>query len=46
VLPLQHPSGHDAASQMHAPVPLQVWPVAHAAHDAPAEPHEVFDSDA
>ncbi len=43
VLPLQQPFGHEVASQTHCPVfLLHSWPVAHAAHAAPAAPHDVF----
>jgi hypothetical protein len=44
VFPLQHPLGHEVASQTHWPVPLQCWPVAQAAQAVPPLPHEVFDS--
>ena len=47
MLPLQHPLGHDAASHTHCPVLLlHSWFMPHPAHVAPAEPHDVFDSDA
>jgi hypothetical protein len=37
---VQHPFGHAAASQMHCPALLQVWPDGHEPHVAPAVPHE------
>jgi hypothetical protein len=43
VLPLQHPFGHEVASQTHCP-PLHLWSVPHAAHAAPPLPHDAFDS--
>jgi hypothetical protein len=47
VLPLQHPDGHDVASQTHCPVLLlHSWPAAHAWHVAPPAPHEPLLSDA
>jgi hypothetical protein len=47
VLPLQHPFGHDVASQTHVPVVrLHSWPVPQAAHAAPPVPHEPFVSEA
>jgi hypothetical protein len=46
-VPLQHPFGHEVASQTHWPVlVLHSWPAAHAAHVAPAAPHDAFDSPA
>jgi hypothetical protein len=46
-LPLQQPSGHDVASHTHCPfVLLHSWVGRHAAHVAPAAPHEPFDSPA
>jgi hypothetical protein len=45
VLPPQQPLGHDVASQTHCPVlVLHSWPAEHAAHAAPPDPHEAFDS--
>jgi hypothetical protein len=45
VLPLQQPSGHELASQIHWPVLLlQAWFVPHAAQLAPPVPHDPFDS--
>jgi hypothetical protein len=45
VFPLQQPFGHEVASQTHDPlVVLHSWPDEQAAHAAPPEPHEVFDS--
>lgn len=44
MLPLQQPLGHEAASHTHCPLPLHAWPAAHAAHAAPALPHEELDS--
>ncbi len=45
VLPLQQPFGHEVALHTHCPLlVLHIWPVAHAAHAAPPEPQEVFDS--
>ena len=47
VLPLQQPPAHEVASQTHCPVVLlHSCPEAHAPHDAPPAPHEVFDSEA
>jgi hypothetical protein len=44
---LQHPFGHEAASQTHCPVVLlHSCPVAHATHAAPPAPHDALDSDA
>jgi hypothetical protein len=43
---LQQPSGHDVASQVHAPALLHSCPDAHNAHAAPAVPHELLDCDA
>lgn len=44
---MQQPLGHEVASQPQVPlVLLQSWPVAHAAHAAPAVPHEALDSEA
>jgi hypothetical protein len=42
-LPLasQHPFGQESASQTHAPA-THSWPVAHARHAAPPEPHAAF----
>jgi hypothetical protein len=45
VVPLQHPFGHDVASQTHWPVlVLHSWPVEQAAHAVPPAPHDAFDS--
>jgi hypothetical protein len=47
VLPLQHPLGHDVASQTHCPVAvLHSWPEGQPAQVAPPVPQEVLDSDA
>jgi hypothetical protein len=47
VLPLQHPVGHEAASQRQCPVVvLHSCPDEHAAQLAPAAPHELLDSEA
>jgi eukaryotic-like serine/threonine-protein kinase len=46
-LPLQHPVGHEVASQTHLPVIVShSCPMPHAPHAAPPEPHDVFDSEA
>lgn len=43
--PLQHPLGQEVASQTHCPVAvLHSWPVGHAAHVAPFDPQDWFDS--
>jgi len=41
---LQHPFGHDVASQTQLPAELHSWPVGHALHVVPAAPHDVADS--
>jgi len=38
----QHPSGHDAASQVHVPDALHSCPCAHATHAPPLAPHAVL----
>jgi hypothetical protein len=43
---VQQPLGHEAALQTHAPLPLHVWPVAHAPHVPPLAPHDALDSPA
>jgi hypothetical protein len=44
-LPLQHPFGHEVASQTHCPVLLlHSRPAPHAVQVAPAAPHDPFDS--
>ena len=45
--PLQHPFGHEVASQTHWPaLVLHSSPAEQALHVAPAEPHEAVDSPA
>ena len=47
MFPLQHPFGHEVASQTHCPfVVLHRWPLEHAAQAAPPLPQEPFASDA
>ncbi len=41
---VQHPSGHDVASQTQLPAVLHSWPVAQAVQAVPAAPHDVADS--
>ncbi len=40
---VQHPIGHEVASQTHCPVVPHSWPEGHAPHVAPWVPHEVLD---
>lgn len=45
VVPLQHPVGHEVASQVAGPVQapkLHVWPTLHATHAAPFRPHSAL----
>lgn len=44
--PLQQPPAQEVESHTHCPLPLHSRPDTHAAHAAPAAPHEEFDSDA
>jgi len=45
--PLQHPVGHEVASQTHLPVIVShSCPMPHALHAAPPEPHDMFVSEA
>jgi len=47
VVPLQHPVGHELASQTHCPVVvLHSCPEAHDPHVAPPVPHEAVVSEA
>ena len=39
---MQHPFGHDVASQMHAPSALQVCPSEHATQAPPSTPHALL----
>lgn len=42
MLPLQQPDGHEALSHTHCPVPVShFWPVLHALHVAPPDPHDM-----
>ena len=43
-LEVQHPAGHELASQTHWPLPLHSCPAGHAAHVRPPFPQEEFDS--